>query len=440
MTCRGVRRHLGVMPPVRPGDAAAPFPAHCPTRNDAKAMDAADPLADARAAFALPPGAIYLDGNSLGALPRATPERVAALLREEWGRDLIAGWNKHGWMAMSARLGDKIARLIGAAPGTVVVGDSTSINLFKALAAALAAAPGRTTILSERGNFPTDLYMAEGLAALLDKGHRLKIVDTPAQIAGAIDADTAVVMLTHVDYKTGALHDMAATTARAHAAGARIVWDLAHSAGAVPLDLTAARADYAVGCGYKYLNGGPGAPAFLYVAERHHADFRQPLQGWLGHAQPFAFEPSYRPAPGIAAAIVGSPPVIAMAALEVGVDIFLRQDMGAVRAKSEALTEIFRTLVMSRGSAFGIECASPAAPEARGSQISFRHPKAYEIVQALIARGVTGDFRAPDIMRFGFAPLYLRYVDAWDAAAHLIDTVESRAYEEPRYAVRQAVT
>jgi kynureninase len=426
------------MPPA--SDSASPFPSHCPTRADAKAMDAADPLAGTRALFVLPAGAIYLDGNSLGAMPRATPERVAELLREQWGRDLIASWNKHGWMAMSARLGDKIARLIGAAPGTVVVGDSTSINLFKALAAALAASPGRKTILSERGNFPTDLYMAEGLAALLNQGHRLKLVDAAADLPGAIDADTAVLLLTQVDYKSGALHDMAALTAKAHALGARTIWDLAHSAGAVPLDLEAAQADYAVGCGYKYLNGGPGAPAFLYVAQRHHESFRQPLQGWLGHASPFAFESGYRPAAGIASAVVGSPPIVAMTALEVGVDIFLRQDMAAIRAKSEALTEIFRTLVMSRGAELGIACATPAAPEQRGSQISFRHERAYEIVQALIARGVTGDFRAPDIMRFGFTPLYLRYVDAWDAAAHLVDTVESRAFEEPRYAVRQAVT
>ncbi len=431
-------RQFPAMPPAP--DTPSPFPAHCPTRADAKAMDAADPLADARAQFLLPPGAIYLDGNSLGALPRATPERVNEILRDQWGRDLIASWNKHGWMAMSARIGDKIARLIGADSGTVVVGDSTSINLFKTLAAALAANPGRTTILSERGNFPTDLYMAEGLAALLGRGHRLKLVDAASELPGAIDSDVAVMMLTHVDYKSGAMHDMKALTAKAHAAGARVVWDLAHSAGAVPLDLEGARADYAVGCGYKYLNGGPGAPAFLYVARRHHESFRQPLQGWLGHASPFAFEASYRPATGIASAVVGSPPVIAMAALEIGVDVFLRQDMGAIRAKSEALTEIFRTLVMSRGPEFGIECATPAEPERRGSQISFRHPKAYEIVQALIARGVTGDFRAPDILRFGFTPLYLRYVDAWDAAAHLIDTVESRVYEEPRYAVRQAVT
>lgn len=426
------------MPPAL--DDTSPFPAHCPTRADAKSMDAADPLAECRGQFLLPLGAIYLDGNSLGALPRATPDRVAEILRDEWGRDLIASWNKHGWMAMSRRLGDKIATLVGAEAGTVAVGDSTSINLFKALSAALTETPGRKTILSERGNFPTDLYMAEGLAALLGQGHRLRLVDSPEELPAALDADTSVLMLTHVDYKTGALHDMAGLTAKAHAAGARVIWDLAHSAGALPLDLEGARADYAVGCGYKYLNGGPGAPAFLYVAQRHHKTFRQPLQGWLGHASPFAFEPGYRPAAGIGAATVGSPPVIAMAALECGIDIFLRQDMGVIRAKSEALTEIFRTLVMSRAPEFGIVCATPAEPERRGSQISFRHPKAYEIVQALIARGVTGDFRAPDIMRFGFTPLYLRYVDAWDAAAHLIDTVESGAFEEPRYAVRQAVT
>lgn len=414
----------------------SPFAASLPARADAKAMDAADPLASARHLFSLPPGAIYLDGNSLGALPRATPARLQDVVRDEWGGDLIASWNKHGWIDLARRVGDKIAKLIGAEANTVSVGDSTSIALFKVLADALARNPGRKTILSERGNFPTDLYMAEGLAALLGQGHRLELVERVENIGD----DVAVVMLTHVDYRTGAMHDMEAITAKAHAAGARVIWDLAHSAGALPVDLAGAKADYAVGCGYKYLNGGPGAPAFLYVAPRHHESFRQPLQGWLGHAAPFAFEPAYRPAAGIAGATTGTPPILSLAALEVGVDTLLRFPMVELRAKSEALTEIFRTLVQSRAAELGLECVSPAAPEARGSQISFRHEHAYAIVQALIAQGVTGDFRAPDILRFGFAPLYVRYVDAWDAAAHLVDTIESRRFDDEKFHRRQAVT
>ncbi|MBC8792809.1 MAG: kynureninase [Tagaea sp. CACIAM 22H2] len=414
----------------------SPFAASLPARADAKAMDAADPLASARHLFSLPPGAIYLDGNSLGALPRATPARLQDVVRDEWGGDLIASWNKHGWIDLARRVGDKIAKLIGAEANTVSVGDSTSIALFKVLADALARNPGRKTILSERGNFPTDLYMAEGLAALLGQGHRLELVERVDDIGD----DVAVVMLTHVDYRTGAMHDMAAITAKAHAAGARVIWDLAHSAGALPVDLAGAKADYAVGCGYKYLNGGPGAPAFLYVAPRHHEGFRQPLQGWLGHAAPFAFEPAYRPAAGIAGATTGTPPILSLAALEVGVDTLLRFPMVELRAKSEALTEIFRTLVQSRAAELGLECVSPAAPEARGSQISFCHEHAYAIVQALIAQGVTGDFRAPDILRFGFAPLYVRYVDAWDAAAHLVDTIESRRFDDEKFRRRQAVT
>lgn len=414
----------------------SPFAASLPARADAKAMDAADPLAAARHLFSLPPGAIYLDGNSLGALPRATPARLQDVVRDEWGGDLIASWNKHGWIDLARRVGDKIAKLIGAEANSVSVGDSTSIALFKVLADALARNSGRKTILSERGNFPTDLYMAEGLAALLGQGHRLELVERVETIGD----DVAVVMLTHVDYRTGAMHDMASITAKAHAAGARVIWDLAHSAGALPVDLASAKADYAVGCGYKYLNGGPGAPAFLYVAPRHHESFRQPLQGWLGHAAPFAFEQAYRPAAGIAGATTGTPPILSLAALEVGVDTVLSVSMAELRAKSEALTEIFRTLVQSRASELGLEGVSPADPDKRGSQISFRHAHAYAIVRALIAQGVTGDFRAPDILRFGFAPLYVRYVDAWDAAAYLVDAIESRSFDDERFRRRQAVT
>ena len=281
------------------------------------ALDAEDPLADLREEFALPPGVIYLDGNSLGALPKATLARLAAVIEQEWGEDLVTSWNKHGWIELPQRVGDKIARLIGAGDGEVVVADSTSVNLFKVLAAALSLNPGRGVILSERENFPTDLYIAQGLIGLLGERHRLRLVDGDA-IAGAIDAETAVVMLTHVNYRSGAMHDMAAITEAAQAQGALMLWDLAHSAGAVPVDLTAAHADFAVGCGYKYLNGGPGAPAFVWVAPRHQERFQQPLSGWLGHAEPFAFLPDYRPARGIGRYVAGTPPVLSLAALEIG--------------------------------------------------------------------------------------------------------------------------
>ena len=409
------------------------------TRAQLAALDAADPLAPMRERFHVPDGVIYLDGNSLGPMPRATPARVAEVVAREWGEGLIRSWNDAGWMALPSRIGAKIARLIGAPEGTVMVADSTSVNLYKVLGAALAARPGRRVILSERGNFPTDLYIAEGLAALLDRGHRLKLVEGH-EIAGAIDEDTAVVMLTHVNYHTGAMFDMNAITAAAHAKGALMLWDLAHSAGAVPVDLTAAGADLAVGCGYKFLNGGPGAPAFLHVAEHLLPDVRFPLTGWLGHAAPFAFEASYRPAGGIAAAFVGSPPILSMSALEVGVDIACETPMADVRAKSVAQTTMFADLVAQECGGHGLVLASPAAAERRGSQVCFAHPDAYPIMQALIARGVIGDFRAPDILRFGITPLYLRFADLWDAVAVLREVLESGAWQEERFRIRRAVT
>jgi kynureninase len=409
------------------------------TRESLAARDAADPLASARAAFTLPAGVIYLDGNSLGALPRAAIARSATVVEEEWGRDLIRSWNAHGWVDLPRRVGDKIARLIGAAPGEVVVADSTSVNLFKVLAAALALRPDRRVILSERENFPTDLYMAQGLIALLGKGHELRLLP-PEAIAGAIDHDTAAVMLTHVSYRTGLMYDMAGVTARAHEAGALAVWDLAHSAGAVPVDLTAARADFAIGCGYKFLNGGPGAPAFLYVAQRHQEGFTQPLSGWFGHAAPFAFEPGYRPAPGIARMLCGTPPVLSLAALEVGVDEMLRHDMAAIRAKSLALGDLFIRLVEERCAGLGLTLISPRDSAVRGSQVGFAHPQGWPIMQALIARGVIGDFRAPDILRFGLTPLYLRYVDVWDAAEILADILRTRAWDAEHFHARAAVT
>lgn len=400
------------------------------------ALDTADPLAAHRAEFDLPEGIIYLDGNSLGPLPRRTPGVVANVVAEQWGTDLITGWNRHGWLDLPRRVGNAIGGLIGAHPGEVVVADSTSVNLFKALSAALALRPGRTTILSERDNFPTDLYIAQGLIAQLGGRHTLKLVDDDP--AAHLGADTAVVMLTHVNYRTGAMHDLAAITVRAHAAGALMLWDLAHSAGAVPVDLNAAGADLAVGCGYKYLNGGPGAPAFLFVPERHQAAFTQPLSGWMGHAAPFQFETTYRPADDVGRFLCGTPPVLSMAALEVGVSTVAAAGMSALREKSMALTSLFDGLVAR-------DCPSlvqvtPTDPACRGSQICLRHPEAYAVMQALIAGGTIGDFRMPDILRFGFAPLYVRFVDVWDAAAQLSRVLATGAWDRPEFHTRQRVT
>ena len=401
-------------------------------------LDAADPLRGFRDRFALPDGVIYLDGNSLGALPRATAPRLAELVRAEWGRDLITSWNKHGWIDLPVRVGDKIARLIGAAPGEVVVADSTSVSLFKLLSAALDLVPGRTVVLSDRGNFPTDLYIAQGLVAARGGDFSLRVVDETA-VVDAIDPRTAVVMLTQVNYRSGRLHDLAAVTAAARRAGAVMLWDLSHSAGAMPIALDAVGADLAVGCGYKYLNGGPGAPAFLYIARRHQARVRPPLSGWMGHEAPFAFDLDYRPAAGIARNLCGTPPILSLAALEVGVDLMLEADLAQVRAKSMALGARFAELVEARcPGAFAL--ASPRDPVERGSQICLRHAHGYAIVQALIARGVIGDFRAPDILRFGFAPLYLRYVDVWDAVEQLADIMATGAWDAPQFRTRAAVT
>ena len=409
------------------------------TRADLEALDAADELAKLRALFTLPEGVVYLDGNSLGALPRATPARIAQVVQQEWGQGLIRSWNDAGWMATPARIGDKIARLIGAAPGSVMVGDSTSVNIFKLLAAALAARPNRRAIVSERGNFPTDLYIAQGLVTLLGQGHTLRTVE-PQNIAAALDDDVAVLMLTHVNYHTGAMHDLAALTRAAHAKGALVLWDLAHSAGAVPVDLASCDADLAVGCGYKFLNGGPGAPAFLYVAPRLQEELRYPLTGWLGHAAPFAFEPAYRPAAGIARATVGTPPMLSLAALEVGVDIALQAPMAHVRAKSLRQTTLFANLLAEHCAAWNFRLASPADPQARGSQICLAHSEAYPIMQALIARKIIGDFRAPDILRFGITPLYTRYIDLWYAAEALRLVMANAEWQSPKHLARKEVT
>jgi kynureninase len=408
-------------------------------RSAFEALDRSDPLAPLRDNFLLPPGVINLDGNSLGALPRSTAARVSRVIEKEWGEDLITSWNRHDWIEMPQRVGDKIARLVGAGAGEVVVTESTSINLFKVLAVALKMRPGRRAIVSEVENFPTDLYMAEGLTKLLGQDYILRLV--PAHhLRHALGADTAVLMLTQVNFRTGALHDMAAMTAAAHAAGALAIWDLSHTAGALPVDLDGAQADFAIGCGYKYLNGGPGAPAFVYAAARHHGQAAQPLYGWLGHDAPFDFATSYRPAAGIRQYVVSTPSILALAALEEGVDLLLQADLSELRAKSQALTEAFITLVEARCTGLGLSLATPRDPARRGSQVSFAHDHSYAVMQALIARGVIGDFRAPDLLRFGFSPLYIRHVDVWDAAEALRDVLVSGAWQRPEFQQRAAVT
>lgn len=422
------------------------------TRHDCERFDAQDPLAPLRANFIVPEGTIYLDGNSLGVLPAATAERVHDVVAREWGRDLITSWNAAGWIDQPLRIGAKIGRLIGAREGETFVADSTSVNLYKVLSAAIElvkrdAAPMRRTIVSERRNFPTDLYIAESLAR--QHGFRLDLVE-PDEIAARIDDRLAVLMLTQVNYRTGRVHDMAALTAAAHAAGALTVWDLAHSAGAIEVDLGSADADFAIGCGYKYLNGGPGAPAFVWANRRlldrmDREAIWQPLAGWMGHAAPFEFSHDYRPAPGIARFACGTPAVLSLAALECGVDSVLAAEplggMAALRRKSLALTNLFITLVERRCAGHGLELVTPRDESNRGSQVSFaRSEGGYAIVQALIERGVIGDFRAPDVLRFGFTPLYLRFVDVWDAVEHLRDVLASGSWREDRFARRAAVT
>lgn len=409
------------------------------TSETLSALDREDPLARFRDEFDLPDGIIYLDGNSLGPLPRRTLARLIDVTREQWGQSLIASWNDHGWMDLPGRIGDKIATIVGAAPGEVIAADSTSVNLFKLLAAACALRPDRKVILTEQGNFPTDIYIAEGLASVLGPDYEIRAV-TKENIAASIDAEVAVVALTHVDYRTGEMLDMARITAAARDTGALMLWDLSHSAGAVPVDLNAAGADFAVGCGYKYLNGGPGAPAFLFVASRLQAQARQPLSGWMGHASPFEFEAGYRPADGIARHMAGTPPVLGLVALEEGVDLFLEADPADIRHKSALMTECFIALVEQECPNHGFKLATPRAADRRGSQVCLRHEQGYAIVQALIARGVTGDFRSPDILRFGFAPLFLRYQDLWNAAVHLRRVMDTKEWDTPKFTTRAAVT
>ena len=407
------------------------------TLDHARALDAADPLATMRARFTLPDGVIYLDGNSLGALPAATPAAIADATTRQWGERLIRSWNE-GWIDAPVRLGGKIAPLIGARADEVIVGDSTSASLFKALVAALREAaridPARRVVLSEAGNFPTDLHVAEGAVACVP-GASLRVVPR-GEVEAALGPDVAVLMLTHVHYKTAARWDMAAVTAAAQRAGALMLWDLSHSAGAVAVDLDGAGADLAVGCTYKYLNGGPGAPAYLYVATRWQDRLASPLSGWMGHAEPFAFADGYVPAPGMKRWLAGTPSVLGMAALEVGLDLWAGIDRAAVWAKSAALWDI----MAEAGAAAGLECVTDADPARRGSHISFRHPHAYELAQALIAEGVIGDFRAPDILRLGLTPLYLSHEDVWRAGERLRAIVADERWRDPRFAERLAVT
>ncbi len=422
------------------------------TQPDCQALDAQDPLRALRDQFQLPPGVIYLDGNSLGVLPKTTPARVADVVSREWGNDLIQSWNKNGWFALPQTVGDKIARLIGAAPGEVVAADTTSINLYKVLSAALNIAaldaPQRQRIVSERSNFPTDLYIAEALCK--ERGLTLQLVE-PEDIAAALTPEVAVLMLTQVNYRTGAMHNMAEVTAAAHAEGILTVWDLAHSAGAVPVNLQAAKADFAVGCGYKYLNGGPGAPAFVWVNPLHTDRCWQPLAGWWGHAAPFAFTPDYQPAPGITRYQCGTQPILSLAALDCGLDATLAAEplggMAALRRKSLALTDLFIALVEQRCAGHGLGLATPKDHNQRGSQVCLtKDVGAYATVQALIARGVVGDYRAgdggqhPDILRFGFTPLYLGFEDVWHAVEHLRQVLESGEWQRPEFNQKHAVT
>lgn len=430
------------------------------TRQDCDVLDQEDPLRELKHQFDLPAGTIYLDGNSLGVLPRATLGRVQEVIQKEWGQDLIKSWNTAGWIALPSRIGDKIARLVGAAPGELIVADSTSLNLYKVLSAAIGIsqqlAPERKLIVSERSNFPTDLYIAESLAR--QHGWTLKLVDHVDEIPAALNAELGVLMLTEVNYRTGYRHDMQALTAATHAAGALVIWDLAHSAGAVPVDLKGANADFAIGCGYKYLNGGPGAPAFVWAHPRHAERFWQPLSGWLGHAAPFQFTTDYQPAAGIKRYICGTPAMLSLAALECGVDTVLAAEpfggMAALRKKSIALTELFIELAEARCAQLGVRLASPRDEAKRGSQVCLSldaplHEAGYAVIQALIARGVIGDFRAgdpsrlaevPHILRFGFTPLYIGFADAFDAVEHLHQVLSLKEWQRPEFQKQGAVT
>ncbi|MFC0398401.1 kynureninase [Paraburkholderia rhizosphaerae] len=414
------------------------------TRDEALTLDAADPLAPLRAQFALSPDTIYLDGNSLGVPPAAAAQRAQVVIAAEWGEGLIRSWNTAGWFALAKRLGNKLAPLIGAAHNEVVVTDTISINLFKLLSAALRAQqqrdPKRRVIVAERGDFPSDLYIAQGLVAHSNGAYELRLIDDPSELPAALQPDTAVAMITQVNYRSGYMHDMAALTQLIHQKGALAIWDLAHSAGAVPVDLNGVGADGAVGCTYKYLNGGPGAPAFVWVPHRHQSAFEQPLSGWWGHRAPLAMNPVYEPDDGIGRFLCGTQPIVSMALVECGLDVFLQTDMRAVRDKSLGLTDLFIELVEARCDEFPLRVITPREHARRGSQVSVTHPNGYEVMQALIARGVIGDYREPQVMRFGFTPLYTRYVDVWDAVETLRDVLAKETWRAPEFAIRATVT
>jgi kynureninase len=409
-----------------------------------RALDQSDPLRDKRAEFDIPQGLIYLDGNSLGVLPKAVPGHLEKVVKQQWGHDLIKSWNLHGWLDLPIKVGARIAQLIGAEADEVVAADSTSVNLFKVLLAALRLRPNRRVIVSDIDNFPTDLYIAQGVAQLL-AGYELRFVGKD-QIEAALDQETAVLMLTEVDYRTGYLYDMARLTRLAHQQGALAIWDLAHSAGAFPVHLNRHKVDFAVGCGYKYLNGGPGAPAFVFVAQRHQQATFPGLWGWMGHQTPFAFAPEYVPAEGIRRLTVGTPSVLAMSALDAALEVFADVDLAAVRQKSLQLTDLFIELMEPLASRYGFALLTPtlkltpALRFPRGSQVSYRHPQGYPIMQALISQGVIGDFRAPDIVRFGFAPLYLRFADVWEAVRRLDQVMRQDIWKDPRFSQRAKVT
>lgn len=410
-------------------------------RARAAALDAKDPLAPLAARFSLPEGSIYLDGNSLGPPPNGVLERIQDVAQREWGQDLIASWNKNGWMQLSARIGDRLAKVLGAQAGTIRACDSTSVNLFKVLSAALTLRPNRRVIVSEKGNFPTDLYVAQEMLEGLGTGHRLRLIeDAETDLAEALDEDVAAVLLTQVDYRTGRRLDMAHFKTLIQEAGALSIWDLAHSAGAFQVALEADGADFAIGCGYKFLNGGPGAPAFLYVAPKHHEEARPLLAGWLGHAAPFDFSPTYQPAHGIDRYIVGTPPILSMSAFDHALKIFDEINMAALERKTGTLGNLFIEAVEALCADGFVALASPRDASKRGGQVSFRCREGYALVQAMIARGVTGDFRTPDIVRFGFSPLYLSHAQVLDAAVTMAEILETAAWDRPEFRVRAAVT
>jgi len=414
------------------------------TREACVAADRQDPLAPLKARFDLPPGVLYMDGNSLGVMPRASAARAAQVITQEWGTGLIRSWNTAGWFELPSRLGDKLAGLLGAREGELVITDTTSLNIFKALAASLRIQqkqqPKRRVILSERDNFPTDLYMIQGMIDLLQQGYEMRLIDDELPLDKALDDSVAVVLLSHVNYRSGQMHDMAAVTRTAHERGALVIWDLAHAAGAVPVDLNGSGADYAVGCTYKYLNGGPGAPAFIWVAPRHIQDFWQPLSGWWGHQRPFDMTVAYEPAGGIRRYLCGTQPIVSLAMVECGLDVAREADMADVRKKSLALGDLFIALVEERCAGHPLTLVTPRNHADRGSHVSLRHPNGYEVMQALIARGLIGDYREPEVLRFGLTPLYFGYADVWDAVEIIKDVLDSRAWDKPEFKQRSAVT